>query len=350
VNAAGHLSPEAWSKARLEAAARCRSSLVAQGVDLRGYTSAETAADIEALRNALGYPRWNLFGHSYGTRLAMTVLRDYPGSVRSVLLDSVLPIEANFDESASGNLVRSLEAIWAACRADPVCGRRHPHPENDFQALVAKADRQPLAMPTIMGSDGKPVSVRGRQVAEALYAGLHDPRQIGQLPQWVAGSLAGHTEALARLVQANQGPSSFNWGLRLSVWCAEEMPFEDGARVDNQLSPAWGLAGIDERAASPALCKAWNVPAAAPVENMPVKSAVPVLILSGEFDPDTPPSWARLLQANLTHARVVVMPGQSHGAGFNRCGAQIEAAFFHAPEAPLPMDCVSTMHSAEFGR
>lgn len=79
-------------------------------------------------------------------------------------------------------------------------------------------------------------------------------------------------------------------------------------------------------------------------------SAVPVLVLSGEFDPDTPPSWARLLQANLVHARVVVMPGQAHGAGFNRCGAHIALAFFHAPEAPVPVDCVLTMRSAELGK
>jgi pimeloyl-ACP methyl ester carboxylesterase len=348
-NATGHLSSEAWSKARREAAARCRRSLIGQGVDLRGYTSAETARDIEDLRRALGYPRWNLFGHSYGTRLALTVLRDYPNGVRSVLLDSVLPIEVNFDEAATANLARSLGAVWAGCRADPVCARRHPDPEGDLRALVAKADRHPLAMPTVKGADGKPVTVRGRQVVEALYAGLHDPRQIGHLPEWVADSLAGQTAALAALVRANQGPSSFNWGLRLSVWCAEEMPFEDAARVDDQPSPAWGLAGIDERAASPALCKVWDVPPAASVESRPVKSTAPVLVLSGEFDPDTPPSWARLLQTSLAHARVVVMPGQSHGAGFNRCGAQIEAAFFHAPDAPLPTDCVLTMRDVEFG-
>lgn len=348
-NATGHLSPGAWSKARLEAAARCRRSLIGQGVDLRGYTSAETARDIEDLRKALGYPRWNLFGHSYGTRLALTVLRNYPHSVRSVLLDSVLPIEVNFDEAATANLDRSLDAVWAGCRADPVCARRHPDPEGDLRALVAKADRHPLTMPTVKGPDGKAVTVRGRQVVEALYAGLHDPRQIRHLPQWVADSLGGHTAGLAALVQANQGPSSFNWGLRLSVWCAEEMPFEDAARVDNQPSPTWGLAGIDERAASPALCEVWDVPPAAAMENRPVKSAAPVLVLSGEFDPDTPPSWARLLQTNLLHARVVVMPGQSHGAGFNRCGAQIEAAFFHAPDAPLPMDCVLMMPGLEFG-
>ena len=137
----------------------------------------------------------------------------------------------------------------------------------------------------------------------------------------------------------NLGPSRFTWGLRLSVWCAEEMPFEDPDRVASQVSPSLGLGGIDEGAATPELCRAWNVKAAPAIENEPVKSDVPALIFAGEFDPDTPPAWGRSLLASMPNARYVEFRGRSHGAGFNRCGAEIVAAFLRAPSAPLPVDC-----------
>ncbi|MEI7037160.1 alpha/beta fold hydrolase [Fulvimonas yonginensis] len=347
--AAGHLSGEAGQAALARAAAACRAALVAKGVDLDGYTSAETAQDLEDLRKALGYARWNLFGHSYGTRLALTVLRDHPQGVRSVILDSVLPPEVGFDEHASANLRRALDAVFDGCAVDPACARAHPQPAAEFARLVAQADRSPLPLPSVRGSDGRAVTVRGAQVVAALYEALHDPAAIGHIPAVIGDSLAGRTAALARLVAAGQGASSFAWGLRLSVWCGEEMPFEDRVRVEAQLAPAWGLGGVDERTASPGTCRAWGVAPAAARENAPVTSDVPVLALAGEFDPDTPPAWARQLVANMPHARVVVFPGQSHGAGFNRCGAALETAFLHDPGGPLPLDCVLTMRGADFG-
>jgi pimeloyl-ACP methyl ester carboxylesterase len=146
-----------------------------------------------------------------------------------------------------------------------------------------------------------------------------------------------------------EGPSSMTWGLRLSVWCADELPFEDPARIAAQRDPSLGLGGIDEGTASVATCRAWNVAAAPGVENEPVKSDVPALIFAGEFDPDTPPEWGRRLLESLPNARYVEFRGHSHGASFNRCGAQITMAFLRAPSAPLPVDCALELRGADFG-
>jgi pimeloyl-ACP methyl ester carboxylesterase len=348
VIAAGHLSGKAADTARVKAAMACRADLVAKGIDLDGYTSAETAQDIEDLRKALGYRQWNLFGLSYGTRLALTVLRDHPQGIRSVILDSVLPPEANFDEHATANFRRALDAVFNGCAVDTVCGSMYPHLAADFTELVARADRHPLAMPGVSGSDGRAVTVRGAQVVAALYDALHAPSAIGRIPAVIEDSLEGRTTELAGLVKADQGPSSFTWGLRLSVWCAEEAPFENPSRVEQQVSPVWGMGGIDERTASPAVCRAWNVAAAAPSENVAVTSDVPVLVFAGEFDPDTPPEWGRGLIPHIPNARVVTFPGQSHGAGFNPCGAAIATAFLHDPGGSLPLDCVLKMHGTAF--
>jgi pimeloyl-ACP methyl ester carboxylesterase len=329
--------------ATIEAAKACRASLVASGVDLDGYTSIESADDLEDLRKLLGYGQWNLHGVSYGSRMLLTYLRRHPAAVRSLVLDSVLPPEVNFDEVSAMNLLRSLNVMFDTCAIDRECGTAHPNLRQQFAELVARADREPLPF-------GVDANVRGAQVVDAIYSALHNPQAIPVIPKIIANAASGNSTALQQLVRDNLGPSRFTWGLRLSVWCSEELPFEDPRRIATQVSPTLGLGGIDEGAATPALCAAWNVAPAPAVENEPVKSDVPVLIFSGEFDPDTPPEWGRRLLDAMPNARFVEFRGRSHGAGFNACGAEIQRAFLRDPRGPLAVDCALRTRGARFGK
>ena len=330
--AAGRTTPAAL----IGAAAECRKSLFASGADLDGYTSAAYADDLEDLRKLLGIEKWNVHGLSYGTRVALTLLRRHPAGVRSVVLDSVLPPEVNFDEVSAANLLRALGVVFDHCAVDRQCSAEYPNVRERFRELVARADRNPLPL-------GVDANVRGAQVVDAIYSALHSPQAIPNIPRIVTDAGNGRTEALKQLVEGNLGPSRSSWGLRLSVWCSEEMPFESPQRIASQVSPSLGLGGIDEGTATPELCGAWNVKAAPAVENEPVKSDVPALIFAGEFDPDTPPSWGRRLMDSMPNARYVELRGRSHGAGFHRCGTEIVAAFLRAPAAPLPVDCALRM-------
>ena len=327
--AAGRVRGDA---AMIEAATACRASLVASGVDLDGYTTIESADDLEDLRRLLSIEQWNLHGLSYGTRLMLTYLRRHPARVRSVVLDSVLPPEVNFDEVAAHNLIRALNVVFDRCASDPVCSAAHPNVRQTFAELVARADREPLKLDV-------DAEVRGAQVVDAIYSALHSPQAIPKIPRIIADAAGGNSAALQQLIRDNLGPSRMTWGLRLSVWCGEEMPFENPQRIASQISPSLGLGGIDEGTTTPAVCRAWNVAPAPAVENEPVKSDVPVLIFAGEFDPDTPPAWGRRLLEGMPNARFVEFRGRSHGAGFNKCGEEIMAAFLSAPRAPLPADC-----------
>lgn len=346
-SAAGLLRDSAAQSALATAAAACRDALIASGIDLDAYTSDATADDIEDLRTVLGYVKWNLLSLSYSTRLMLTVLRKHPGGVRSVVLDSVLPPEVNFDETATANLRRALDLVVDQCAVDRACGAAFPDLSRRFADLVAAADRQPLPL-DVKDSKGQRASIRGAEVVDALYAALHDPQTIPLIPRIIRDAADGRYGELTPLVTGNQGPSSFAWGLRLSVWCGEEMPFEDASRVAAQTAPALGLGGIDERAASVEVCRAWHVAAAGPAENEAVTSAVPALIFAGEFDPDTPPMWGRQLLASMPNAVYVEMRGRSHGAGFSACGGQIVTAFLRAPGAPLPVDCALKLRGADF--
>lgn len=343
--AAGELRGAAADAAQVAAAGECRRALAASGADLGGYTSAATADDLEDLRQALGIRKWNLYGLSYSTRVMLTVLRRHPEGVRSVMLNSVLPPDVSFDEVASANLLRALDLVFDGCAIDRECGAAFPDLRRTFVDLVAAADRTPLTLQLEKGTR----EVRGAEITAAVYDVLHDAEAIPLLPRFIADVAAGRYDELRRLLAPAQGTSSVALGLRHSVWCAEEMPFENVERVARQTSSALGLGGLDERAASAELCQAWNVPPSLPIENEPVKSDVPALVFAGEFDPDTPPDWGRQLLESMPHAFYVELRGQSHGAGFHPCGREIARAFLRAPDSPPPVGCALQLRGPDFG-
>jgi pimeloyl-ACP methyl ester carboxylesterase len=345
--AAGRLRGQAARAALASAASECRAALTAAGIDLDGYRTEALADDIEDLRKALGYEKWNLLGLSYGTRVVLTVLRRHPSGVRSVVLDSVLPPDVNFDEVATTNLWRALNLAFDGCAVDRDCSAAFPDLRTNFAGLIKRADEEPL--PLGVEAAGRATEVRGADIVGAVYAALHNRELIPQIPRIIGSAAAGDYTELTRLVTNNQGPSSMSWGLRYSVWCTDEAPFENPERMDAQVSPSLGLGGIDERTTSAGECRAWKVAPAPPIENEPVRSEVPALIFAGEFDPDTPPDWGRQLLVTMPNAVYVELRGGSHGAGFSPCGGEITRGFLRTPDSPPSVACALALRGADFG-
>jgi pimeloyl-ACP methyl ester carboxylesterase len=138
-----------------EAMQACHDRLAAEGINLSAYTSAANAADVEDLRAALGYAEWNLYGSSYGTRLALTVMRDHPEGVRSAILDSVYPPQVDLFSSIATNFERSLDLVFERCTSDPACSQAYPDPEKAFYELVDQLDAEPLTFTIFRSSTSK---------------------------------------------------------------------------------------------------------------------------------------------------------------------------------------------------
>ena len=130
------LSPEEILALSTEAIRSCRDRLVSEGVNLAAYNSAESAADLNDLRLALGYEEWNLYGISYGTRLALTTMRDYPQGIRSVILDSTYPLPVSINTETPANFDRALNVFFGGCATDPAGSEAYPDLETVFWELV----------------------------------------------------------------------------------------------------------------------------------------------------------------------------------------------------------------------
>jgi pimeloyl-ACP methyl ester carboxylesterase len=349
----------AEQEARNVAAARaCHDRLVREGVNLAAYTSAASAADVNDLRRALGYDKVNLYGVSYGTRLALTVLRDFPDIVRAAVLDSAVPLQINLYSDVAASAERAFRTLFDGCAADRACRAAFPTLEDDFYALVARLNRDPVTIAlrqTLLGRS-QDYLLTGDRLIAGVFQALYYTNIIPSLPRAIRRAADGSYDLLATLLGPILLDESIAWGLYFSVQCGEEVPFAslaDIAAAERAVRPEIrdGLRDGSDDGGVEAFytsCALWGVRTAAPVENEPVTSAVPVLVLSGQYDPITPPAYAELAARTLTHAFVFTFPGVGHGVFLGGlfvggCSMRIMEAFLRDPAARPDATCIAAM-------
>ena len=314
----------------------CRDRLISEGVDLTGYSSAESAADVDAIRQALGYEQWNLFGVSYGTRLAQTVMRDYPDGVRSVILDSAYPAEADLYENYPRSLNQAFRVFFDSCAADVVCRADYPDLENRFYALVEELNENPVEIEITHFLNGQTHDSLfwGDDLVGMLFQTLYSETMFINMPDIIDdledGELDDVTE-LEELFFVND--DFFSGAVYRTIQCREEYPFSvlSNAEAAIQINPRL-VDYFEDYEFTLESCEIWGAGQADAIENRPVVSTIPTLILAGGFDPVTPPSWGQSLQANLSNSYFVEIPQLAHGIfGVNSCTQQIGLDFIDRP-------------------
>ena len=185
------LSTEAWASRNTESACLCRDSLTDSGVNLSAYTSAENAADLNDLRQALGYQEWNLLGVSYGTKLALTAMRDFPQGIRSVILDSTYPPQVDAYSSIYSGADRAFAVLFDGCSADPVCDAAYPELETRFYELVDELEQNPVQLRIAHPLTGRSVRsvLDGDALVGFLFQSLYATDLIPTLPELIYDSL-----------------------------------------------------------------------------------------------------------------------------------------------------------------
>jgi pimeloyl-ACP methyl ester carboxylesterase len=343
-----HLTRDQETEDQVAAAFACRDRLVASGIDLAAYHTAANAADVDDIRIALGYDRLDVWGISYGTRLALAVERDFPEAIHSLVLDSVLPPSINQVTDRAANAEHAFRTLFDGCAADLACAAAYPNLEIVFYDLVAEFNENPASFVAQDPGTGAVYNVllTGDRLVRTLTAALTDASLIPFVPLVAASLRAGDftlmSQATSLLMFGGRGQAS---GMFYSVNCADEVSRTSPAQVfAARRTVRREIVDALSEDARLRICAGWGAAQARRSDGRPVESNVPTLILAGEYDPLTPPPYARIAARTLHRSTWFVLPGIGHAAvPTSPCAHEVMIDFLAAPHLASVAPCIAEM-------
>jgi pimeloyl-ACP methyl ester carboxylesterase len=340
-------TPDGWIDRRKrlrDAVMACGQQLIRRGHALGAYNSTQSALDIAALRPLLALDSWSLYGVSYGSRFALTVMRNHPEGIRSAILDSPYPPQLTKLGVDAAGFEEALEQVLEACAADALCRMHYPDLRAHLVGTLAELAQTPLHLP-VSSRDGRVtawLTVDEIELLNVLLSHLrehdsveHVPGLIEEIRERPNAFAARYQELLFGDPDADQAEGAY-----LSIFCNDDHATQppgywaaEAAR--HPLLRAWLLAHPEEMA-----CDLWPVTPIDPRDKQPVMSDIPTLILAGALDPTTPPAFAHTTAATLRRAHVFVFRGVSHGVlAVDSCASEVVEKFLAQPEIRPDVDC-----------
>ena len=344
----GIFDPDLLSVAAVRA---CRARLE-KTADLRLYTTEIAVDDLEEVRQALGYGPINLYGTSYGSRVAQVYMRRHPRSLRAVTMKGIVPASMAMPETHARAGEEAWQAVVRRCRNDANCNRTFPTIDADFRQLLARLEKDAplLTLPAATSRPAATIKVTRGLFAEAFRNVLYTPEGAAQAPKLVRQLLEGDERGLTETALAGRtvlGGERLAAGFFLSVTCTEDVPFlsKDADRM------AAGTFGGDYRLQQQrAACREWVRGSVSSAHQQPTKSNIPTLLLSGELDPVTPPSGGDEVVRHLSRGRHVVIRNNGHPIGnAERCIGEMIGQFLDRGAADgLAISCASEIPAPPF--
>lgn len=324
--------------------AACHQRLLDEGINLSAYNSLENAADVDAIRQALGYDKINFYGVSYGTLLGLHLMRHFPDGLRSVILDSVVPTQLNYIPQVPLVTERILDEMFNACAASPDCSADYPNLEARFDALVDRLNEQPIAIPVTDPDTGAEVQVYvdGSALIDMFFSAFYLPQMYAAFPALVEELEAGRYQFWQTLWPQIVFDRTFSDGMFYSVICTEDADFDPNDIPLAGVRPQIAATAADTLQQTVDVCQLWQVAELPPTVDDPVQSDVPTLLLAGQFDPITPPGYAQAAADTLSNGFLVVDPIASHGVAFNGgCVDGIVQQFLASPQTEPDTACLA---------
>ena len=202
-----------------------------EGIDVSLIDSASNAADVDRLRSALGHQQWDLYGVSYGTRLAQNVMRDFPGGIRRVVLDSAYPLEIDLFASIPASSDRAFRLLFDSCAADPACSEHYPDLEGTLLQAFDRLSASPAPGQASFSLDGDVVDtlMTGGRFTSLVFEALYQTDVIPWLPEIITEAMYGNVEP-ANLMLSNSliNDAFISIGMHYSTRCQDEGPVHDG--------------------------------------------------------------------------------------------------------------------------
>lgn len=316
--------------------------------DLSQYSSENSIRDFDAVREALGHEQVHIYGGSYGTRAGLVYMRMFPASLKSVVLDSVGPIEVPiglFGQSVEQSFVKLIEN----CQADNFCAQQYPDVAKEFAAISERLSLSPakveIAHPRL-GSNIEFVISKDKFIS-AVQMQLYSMQTRSLIPLLIHQAYLGDYKPLAGLIAQSEGGMGIYVGLHFNIVCNEDYPRISAemktADADNNFAKGMSLEMVGRA------CAAW--PKYQPSEDFyqTVNADIPTLILSGQLDPVTPASNGEKSHANLPNSHHIISKNNAHIVASTVCGIKIVNEFLEK-QIPNELDesCLAEIPDASF--
>ena len=328
---------------------RLEPCLKALTADLRQYATWIAVRDIEAVRSLLGADTINVWGASYGTRVALEYMRQYPQRVRTAVLDGVAPPDMVLPVSFALDADAALKSLGEVCARDERCRIRYPNFDQRVSSLLKQAESGiDVRVPHPLTGKVESLRLDRKMLASLLRTPLYVPQLASVLPFALAEAAAGDFTALIALSAAIGGSVSeaFAVGLHFAVICAEDLPRIEEAAIAKAAATRFGSAFADLYRQACRLVPSRTVPSE--FYSIPA-SKVPVLIFSGGLDPATPPRHGDMVAQRLGNAKHIVAPNLGHGISAQGCAPQLVSRFVRdASFERVDADCLARIPAPGF--
>lgn len=324
-------------------ARRCAAGLEGRA-DPRFYTTTEAITDLEAVRQALGVEKLNLVGGSYGTRVAQQYAARYPEHTRTVVLDGVAPNDLVVGGEFASTFGDALKLQSAQCAKLPACAARFPTDlREQLRRVMERLEETPVVVEYRDATSGESRrdTVTDDTLVGLAFAFSYAPQTASLLPLVLDEADQSRYAPLMSLAQlmTKSMSGSMTRGLQWSVICAE-----DADRFDAKATPDGTLLGSEVGEMFFAACAQWPTGTRPADFNAPFKSDLPVLLLSGEFDPVTPPRYGERVAAGTPNGRHLQLRGQGHGTMGLGCMPKLLGKFIETADAKsLEVECLDTL-------
>jgi pimeloyl-ACP methyl ester carboxylesterase len=333
------ISPEAAINQQVMAYEECWEQLKSDGVDMNSYNTAAVVQDLEEALLQLGYTSWNLFGISYGTRVAQTALRDTPDHIRSVILDSPVGMDMNFHNNTIPDFVRSVDLVAEECLAQPDCNETYGDIRQTLFKNLRELDSEGWGM---RHSELDSIYVKAHDLNLALHQLLYSGISYPILPMLIKAVDQRRDTPILNLISIlQQRASMMNFGVGNLTNRYDSFAMADVLYFEEQLErfPDY-KPGITMFHADYFILEYMESVMGGEEESRPVISDVPALILSGDWDPITPPSNGEDLKQHFPNHIYYNSPYTGHGVSFQSdCGRQYLLHFIDSPMMESTPSC-----------
>lgn len=319
----GAQSPLSFNDDNADTKAETQKCLAKIDADVTQYGSLNAIKDFEAIRQHLGYKKLHVYGISYGTRMAQLYMRLYPAHLATVTLDGIVPMQQSVLEIGA-SIDRGFDLLFKDCQETTACHTQFPELKAEFDQVAASLAKAPVmenVYDPVRGEKTMLTMTRGKFYGSIRMA-LYQANVRALVPHAIHQAAKHNFQPILGLYSLTIDNAGMAMGMHASVVCGEDMHRITPAMREQAQHSFMGktmLEGLE------ATCEVWKVPAVDDSFSEPISSDIPTLLLSGEIDPATPPSWGELAMEKLTNAKHFVAPYATHGVAYQSCANNLIA-------------------------